>query len=313
MRVAMKISTAASVASGTSLSSPAAGISTISAAAAARPAACVRPPAEAAAAVRARAGVDREGSEQARPRCCRRRRRRSRGRRRPRSGPASAKARVVAADWLTTTSATTPAIGATLPIVDHERSKRPSRGAPWRDRRRGSRRRARAARAAATSDGRADETDERARQLAVDPLGADDDGEDDRRRSPSVQPLVSPRCDSDGRDPVERRAARPREAEQVGQLVHDDDHRHAGEEAGDDRRREELGDPAEPQQPDQRDDHPDDHREDRRPGRRSGASRPARGARSPTAKSGAIVESAPTDICGFEPSSANSTVPATKA
>jgi hypothetical protein len=33
----------------------------------------------------------------------------------------------------------------------------------------------------------------------------------------------------------------------------------------------------------------------------------------PTANSGAIVESAPTDICGLEPSSANSTVPATKA
>ena len=33
----------------------------------------------------------------------------------------------------------------------------------------------------------------------------------------------------------------------------------------------------------------------------------------PTANSGAIVESAPTDICGFDPSIANSTVPATNA
>jgi len=33
----------------------------------------------------------------------------------------------------------------------------------------------------------------------------------------------------------------------------------------------------------------------------------------PTANSGAIVESAPTDICGLEPNSANITVPATKA
>jgi hypothetical protein len=52
------------------------------------------------------------------------------------------------------------------------------------------------------------------------------------------------------------------DAEQVGQLVHDDDHRHAGEEAGDDRRRQKLRDPAEPQQPDQRHDHADHHRED---------------------------------------------------
>ena len=33
----------------------------------------------------------------------------------------------------------------------------------------------------------------------------------------------------------------------------------------------------------------------------------------PTANSGAIVESAPTDSCGLEPSSANSTVPAMNA
>ena len=32
-----------------------------------------------------------------------------------------------------------------------------------------------------------------------------------------------------------------------------------------------------------------------------------------TANSGAIVESAPTDICGFDPSIANSTVPAKNA
>ncbi len=38
---------------------------------------------------------------------------------------------MVAADWLTTTSATTAAIGATLPSVDHERPVSPKWGAPW--------------------------------------------------------------------------------------------------------------------------------------------------------------------------------------
>jgi len=44
--------------------------------------------------------------------------------------------------------------------------------------------------------------------------------------------------------------------------MHDDDHRDPREEAGDDRGGEELGDPAEAKQADQRDDRADHHRED---------------------------------------------------
>ena len=87
----------------------------------------------------------------------------------------------------------------------------------------------------------------------------------------------------------------------------------AGQEAGDDRRRQELRDPAQTQQPDER--HERAHRAPpgSRRARRTGGSQPAPGAATPTANSGAIVESAPTDICGLDPSSANITVPATNA
>ena len=52
------------------------------------------------------------------------------------------------------------------------------------------------------------------------------------------------------------------EAEEVGQLVGDDDEGHAGQEAGDDGGRQELGDPAEAQEADQHHDEPDHDRQD---------------------------------------------------
>ncbi len=51
------------------------------------------------------------------------------------------------------------------------------------------------------------------------------------------------------RDPVQTAAAGRREAEQIRDLMDNDDHRDAGQETGDDRRREELGNPSETQQP----------------------------------------------------------------
>ena len=114
-------------------------------------------------------------------------------------------------------------------------------------------------------------------------------------------------------DPVLVRAGGRRQAQEVGQLVDDDDDGHAGQEADDDGRREELGDPAQAQDAHQ---HHDEHRPSQPgspQGRRSGPSPVRARADTPAAKSGAIVESAPTEICGFEPKSAKSTVPATKA
>ena len=58
-------------------------------------------------------------------------------------------------------------------------------------------------------------------------------------------------------------ARRRRQAEEVGQLVDDDDHGDAGQEAGHDGRREEVGDPAEPQEADQHHDDAHHHGQDR--------------------------------------------------
>ena len=66
----------------------------------------------------------------------------------------------------------------------------------------------------------------------------------------------------DVEEPVLVRASRGRQAEEVGQLVDDDDHGDAREEAGGDRRGEELGDPAQPQDADEHHDQPDHHGQD---------------------------------------------------
>ena len=129
IRVATKISTPARVAKGTSFNKLAAGTSSASAVAVPRQAAWVRPPAEATMAVRG--GLAFTGKEPQRP--ARMLPAPTPRKSRPTSTaypPWSAKARVVAADWLRTTSATTAAIGATLPNVDQDRPTSPKRGAP---------------------------------------------------------------------------------------------------------------------------------------------------------------------------------------
>lgn len=62
--------------------------------------------------------------------------------------------------------------------------------------------------------------------------------------------------------PPERRATAAGDTEQVGDLMHDDHDPDASQEPGDDRRREQLRDPAEAQQPDAGDSCADHHRED---------------------------------------------------
>ncbi len=103
MRIAMKINTPAKVASGMFFSSATAGTSTTTTAAALRPASCVRPPADATTALHG--GLALTAKEPARmlpaptPR---------KSRPTSTSPPScSAKARVVAADWMITTTATT--------------------------------------------------------------------------------------------------------------------------------------------------------------------------------------------------------------
>jgi hypothetical protein len=59
---------------------------------------------------------------------------------------------------------------------------------------------------------------------------------------------------------MQRRTAGGRKAEQVAQLRDDDDHRDPREEPSDDRIREELGDPAAAQDPDQGHQDADEHR-----------------------------------------------------
>ena len=63
-------------------------------------------------------------------------------------------------------------------------------------------------------------------------------------------------------DAVKRGATDRGQAQEVGQLVHDDDHRHTGQKAGDDRCGKEIGDPAEAQETDEDDDHSGHHGED---------------------------------------------------
>ncbi len=61
---------------------------------------------------------------------------------------------------------------------------------------------------------------------------------------------------------MNRGAADRGQAQEVGQLMNDDDDRHAGEEAGDDRRGQEFGDPAQAQETDEGHDDSDHHGED---------------------------------------------------
>lgn len=82
-------------------------------------------------------------------------------------------------------------------------------------------------------DGRPDQAEQGPGDLAVDAFRGHDDGEDSRpdRHRPSVGTVEMP---DHGGHPVHRRPRHRRQGEQVGELVHDDDHRHAGQEAGDD-------------------------------------------------------------------------------
>ena len=113
----------------------------------------------------------------------------------------------------------------------------------------------------ADNDGGADQRDERAGEPAVHTLGGSDDGEGDHADadSPAVR-LVELSCRRP--DSMKRGAADRWQAQEVGELVHNDDDRHAGEEAGDDRRGQELGDPSEPQETDEGHDRTDHHGED---------------------------------------------------
>ncbi len=99
-------------------------------------------------------------------------------------------------------------------------------------------------------------SEERAGEPAVHTSGGSDDDEGDHTdgESPAVR-LVEPfrhRPDS-----MKRRAADRGQAQEIGQLVHHDDDRHAGEKAGDDGRGQEVGDPPEPEETDEGHDHSD--------------------------------------------------------
>ena len=200
IRAAMNSSTPASVATGTSLSSPAAGTSNDDRGRRAETG-CLR------AAGRGghrrgprRARVDRETPRRGRPRCCRRRRRGSRGRRRPRSRPGPR------------TRASSPPTGSRPPA-----RRPPAIGAHATERRAGQtdqpeprrtvshrcpapRRHRHVDRSAATRIVEATSADERAGEPAVDALGGDHDREHARAPIASAQPFVSPRCaDGDSR------------------------------------------------------------------------------------------------------------------
>ena len=64
-------------------------------------------------------------------------------------------------------------------------------------------------------------------------------------------------------DAVHGRSRHRGESEEVGKLVHDDDHGHTAQEPGDDRRGEEVGDPAQPHQAHHGHEHTHDDRQQR--------------------------------------------------
>ena len=113
----------------------------------------------------------------------------------------------------------------------------------------------------AHDDGGADQRDERAGELAVHTLGGSDDHEGDHAdaESPAVRLIELSRHRPDS---MKCGAADRGQAQEVGELVHHDDDRHAGEKAGDDRRGKKIGDPPEPQETDEGHDHSDHHGED---------------------------------------------------
>ena len=106
-----------------------------------------------------------------------------------------------------------------------------------------------------------DQPDQRGRDAAV-AAGADehdDQHPDADGQRPSVHRVqVCQHVD----EVVLVRARRGRQAEELRELVGDDDHGHAGQEAGDDRGREELGDPPQAQDAHQHHDEADHHRQD---------------------------------------------------
>ncbi len=111
-------------------------------------------------------------------------------------------------------------------------------------------------------DDRADQGDQGAGDAPVDAGRDDHDGHhaEAHEQRPDAGPRRGGRIDVE--EAVLVRAARRRQAEEVGQLVDDDDHGDAGEKAGGDRRGEELGDPAQPQDAHEHHDQPDHHGQD---------------------------------------------------
>ena len=133
-------------------------------------------------------------------------------------------ARVVAAVWLTMTRATTAAIGATWLNADQDSPCSPRCGAPWATEpstktpwtRRPSTR---------DEDREGDQTRQRARQPAINPLCDEHDGE---HADPNAQrpPVGCPQLPDQGSDAVQGVATGTGHAEQVRELVyHRDDPR----------------------------------------------------------------------------------------
>ena len=114
-------------------------------------------------------------------------------------------------------------------------------------------------------DRRAHQAHEGPGELAVDALGGLDDDEDghaDGERPPVGVAEVPHHV----RHPVHGRPRRRRQGEEVGELVHDDDHGHTGEEPGDDGSRQEVGDPPQAQQAHDRHEHAHGDRQQRHQG-----------------------------------------------
>ncbi len=109
---------------------------------------------------------------------------------------------------------------------------------------------------------RRNQSDKRARNPTVDPLRAERDGEHAHADADRPPTRVTEMLDGGG-DPVQGAAAGAVDAEQIRQLMDHDQHCDPGQEAGDDRCRQELGEPPQPKQPDQRDDHTHRDGEDR--------------------------------------------------
>ena len=102
---------------------------------------------------------------------------------------------------------------------------------------------------------------ERAGKPPVHTLCCDHDGKDDG--ADAQCPAVGvPEMGGDHADPVQRRAVHRRKAEEIRQLVDDDDDGHPCQKAGDDRGGQELRDPPQAEEADEGHQHSDHHRQD---------------------------------------------------